>query len=327
MNITPNFEFDKVNLRAIDAKPRKLAIPIIMAIDIGKMQPEVIINKKESKTKHYIIKPFLKWAGGKNQLLAKLDKFVPGEFDKYHEPFAGSLAFFFYLRSLRGNFTAYLSDVNDELMNCYNVVSIHLAELIPLLQQHELDHSKKYYLHVRQQNPNNLNELERAARLIYLNKTCYNGLYRVNQKGQFNVPMGSYIKPRIFEKGRIEAASRALDNAVIESADFSVVLDRVNPSDFLYFDPPYFSDGTGFTGYALNKSGQAHFGADDHRRLSEIVIDLDAKGCTIVLSNSNTKYIRHLYRHFKIHEVKARRAINCNGAQRGHVTELVITNK
>ncbi len=161
---------------------------------------------------------------------------------------------------------------------------------------------------------------------MYMNKVCYNGLYRVNANGEFNVPMGSYKNPRIFEEGALYAASHALKGTNLLADDFSKVLDLAKPADFIYFDPPYYSDSGGFTGYAVTSAGSATFGAEDHWRLCEVVTELTERGCHVVLSNSNTDYIRQLYRDFSIHEVLAKRAINRNGSGRGPVTELVITN-
>ncbi len=271
--------------------------------------------------------PFLKWAGGKTQLLGQLDTFFPQRFSAYHEPFAGSAAVFFHLRRTRGCFAGSLMDINPELINCYEIVRDDIEALIPLLRQHQRLHRKKHYYAVRAMDPSQITEVERAARFIYLNKTCYNGLYRVNAKGQFNVPVGSYARPRIFDESDLRAASDALRSIALSAEDFSAVLDVAKADDLVYFDPPYFTENSGFTGYAIGKSGKVGFGADEHNRLAEVVNELHLRGCHIVLSNSDTDYIRHLFRHFTIHFVKARRPINCNGAKRGSVNEIVVTNE
>ena len=274
----------------------------------------------------YTGQPFLKWAGGKTQLLTQLERFFPTEWESYFEPFTGSAAVFFYLRRTRGDFPATLMDYNDELVNCFTVVRDDVDRLIPLLELHRDNHGKRAYYALRRKQPRDLPRVARAARLMYLNKVCYNGLYRVNANGEFNVPMGSYKNPRIFNENALHAASLALRDAELVADDFSNVLDLAKPADFIYFDPPYYTDSGGFTGYAVTAAGNATFGAEEHRRLCEVVKDLSARGCQVVLSNSDTDYIRRLYCDFSIYNVFARRAINRNGSGRGPVSELVITN-
>ena len=270
--------------------------------------------------------PFLKWAGGKTQLLPQLERFFPREWGSYFEPFTGSAAVFFYLRKTRGEFPATLLDYNEELVNCFTVVRDDVDRLIPLLERHRDNHGKKAYYALRKQQPRDLPRVARAARLMYLNKVCYNGLYRVNSNGEFNVPMGSYKSPRVFDENALHAASHSLKGTRLLADDFGSVLDFARPNDFVYFDPPYYSDTGGFTGYAVTAAGNAKFGAEEHWRLCEVFKELSALGCRVVLSNSDTDYIRWLYCDFSIHEVFARRAINRNGSGRGPVTELVITN-
>ncbi|MDA2912905.1 DNA adenine methylase [Acidobacteriia bacterium AH_259_A11_L15] len=282
--------------------------------------------RNQSSTK-FSGQPFLKWAGAKNQLLTSLREYFPEHFNRYLEPFCGGAAVFFYLRRLRGLFDAILLESNRQLINCFEAVRDHVDELLPLLAEHRQLHRKRYYYQVRQQQADQLTPLQRAARFIYLNKTCYNGLYRVNYKGEFNVPLGSYKKPRIYQQTELFAASEALARTRLLTADFSEVLDIAEKGDFVYFDPPYYMEATGFTGYALALLGQTRFGADEHRRLFEVVKSLHDRGCVVVASNSNTKYIRTLYKDFTQHVVHARRLINCDGAGRGPVSELVITNR
>ena len=271
--------------------------------------------------------PFLKWAGGKTQLLGQLDRFFPGQFKTYYEPFVGSAAAFFHLRRTRTWFPAWLADSNAELVNCYQVVRDKVQTLIPLLKNHQREHGKHYYYNIRGQNPEALTKVQRAARLIYLNKTCYNGLHRVNAKGEFNVPMGSYSNPRIVDEETLKAASKALRDTAFYVGDFSAVLDTAVPNDLIYFDPPYYTEGNGFTGYSVSASGKNVFRAEEHRRLLEVAKDLSARDCHVVISNSDMEYIRRLYKGFNIHVVHARRAINSNGNGRGAVTELIITNR
>jgi DNA adenine methylase len=169
--------------------------------------------------------------------------------------------------------------------------------------------------------------LERAARFIYLNKTCYNGLYRVNKKGIFNVPIGSYPSPKIYDESNLNAASQALRKAALLSGNFSVVLKLATAGDFVYFDPPYYTESNGFTGYAVSVSGETTFGAIDHTMLKNCAEELDRRGCRVVISNSDTRFIRDIYKNFRQEKVTARRFINCNGSGRQLVKELVITNR
>lgn len=271
--------------------------------------------------------PFLKWAGGKGQIFPQLLPFFPKSFARYHEAFLGSGAVFFNLRRLRGEFPAVLMDTNEELVNCFQVVRDDIESLVPLLRDHEAAHGQRYYYSTRDAGTHGLSRAQRAARFIYLNKTCYNGLYRVNSAGKFNVPVGSYKKPRIFDYGDLQAVARALEGVSIKAADFSTILDGAGKGDFVYFDPPYYTENSGFTGYAVNASGAASFGADEHRRLFNVFEILRGRGCHVVVSNSDTDYIRRLYRKYRRHIVKARRFINCNGSGRHQVSELVISSE
>jgi DNA adenine methylase len=219
-----------------------------------------------------------------------------------------------------------MTDRNAELINCYEAVRDELSELIPLLQTHRRYHDEKRFYRIREQDPSGMSSVERAARFIYLNKTCYNGLYRVNKSGKFNVPVGSYSNPTIFDEDNLAAVSKVLRGVKLQVGDFSAVLDSAKANDFVYFDPPYYTEDTGFTGYAVSASGAASFGADEHRQLRNVVDELSDRGCHVVVSNSNTDYVRRLYRDYKQREVKARRYINCDGAGRNLVSELVIAN-
>ncbi len=272
--------------------------------------------------------PFLKWAGGKGQLLPQLSKFFPNSFSRYFEPFLGSAAVFFYLRRQFGGFPAVLSDSNADLINCYAVIRDDVSAMFSSLRRHQSRHDEKYYYLIRdRKDPRELPSHERAVRFIYLNKTCYNGLYRVNRSGKFNVPVGDYAKAKIFHEGNLTAVSRALRGVQLTSAHFEHVLDSARQNDFVYFDPPYYTAGSGFTGYAVSPSGHASFGADDHKQLSEVARSLVKRGCHVVVSNSDTDFIRRIYLGFEIHTVMARRFINCNGNGRAPVNELVITSR
>jgi DNA adenine methylase len=272
--------------------------------------------------------PFIKWAGGKTQLLSQLAPSVPKTFRTYYEPFVGSGAMFFWLSRVRGQFPTVLLDLNPELVNCYRVVRDNVQALIPAVYRRQQEHSKRYYYQVRDVDPQSLGPVERAARFIYLNKTCYNGLYRVNSQGKFNVPMGSYKKPTVLETEVLLAASRALQGADLREGDFSGILDEVADDDFIYLDPPYYpiSRTSSFTGYVLSRKGRPEFGAGEHQRLAQFLKALDKKGCKVLVSNSGCEFVAKLYEGFRIEQVQARRNINSDGSKRGTVTELVIRN-
>lgn len=270
--------------------------------------------------------PFLKWAGGKGQLLTQYEPFFPVEpLQGYHEPFVGSGAVFFRLRDHHLFRHHHLSDVNPELITCYLAVRDHVDDLLALLAEHQAHHGRDHYYTVRAwdrqpdwaQVPLPL----RAARLIYLNKTCYNGLWRVNSRGQFNVPMGRYKNPDILREDRLRAASQALQGVEIAHRPFAAVVEQAGPDDFVYFDPPYHpvSDTANFTSYAADA-----FGPADQRALAGVFATLAAQGTRVMLSNSDTPFVRELYADFRIETVTARRAINSRSSARGQVNEVVV---
>ncbi len=248
---------------------------------------------------------------------------APIRFHAYHEPFVGSGALFFRLYRERRIDRAVLSDINAELIDAYLAIRDHVAEVIRILT--EFPYSKEFYYEIRSKDPWALSLPERAARMIYMNKTAYNGLYRVNQRGQFNVPFGRYKSPNYLDRENLLAVSQALQNVEIICAPFETVLDRAKPGDWVYFDPPYVpvSRTANFTSYYANG-----FRLQDQERLREVCIGLSRNNVYVMLSNSDTVIVRSLYAalHFAIDEVLANRAINCNGAKRDKVTELVITN-
>lgn len=268
---------------------------------------------------------FVKWAGGKTQLLPQFEPFFPGDFEGYVEPFVGSGAVFFHVKQKFSPRKVTLSDNNGELINAYKVVRDHLEGLLDLLKEHREKHSKDYYYGVRNIDPHTLSEIERAARFLYLNKTCFNGLYRVNSKGKFNVPFGRYKNPNIVNEEKLVKASSLLDGVALKHQPFEDSLNAVNEGDFVYMDPPYdpLSKTANFTTYTKNS-----FQEEEQRMLARVSVKMHQKGSKVMLSNSDTKFIRSLYRSsgFKIHEVKARRAINSNARKRGAITELLITN-
>lgn len=263
-------------------------------------------------------RPFLKWAGGKSKLIKQYIPYFPKNFKTYYEPFLGGGAVFFHLQPKN----AVITDINLELINVYRCVRDNLAELILLLEKHQYNHSKEYYYQIR--SSKNINELERAARIIYLNKTCFNGLYRENSKGEFNVPMGRYKKPNICNLDTIGSASVALQSTVIEVRAFEDVLNYAKTSDdFVYFDPPYYplSSTSNFTAYSSYS-----FNEYDQIRLRDTFVELAKRGVKVMLSNSDCSFIRELYSKFKIYEITASRAINSNTKKRGGITEVLVTS-
>lgn len=269
-------------------------------------------------------KPFLKWAGGKQQLLRQYDAYFPGHFRRYLEPLVGGGAVFFHLwNTARLPRQVFLSDNNPELITAYLVVRDRLPELVELLTVHERAHSREYYYQIRalDRQPVKLSEVERAARTIYLNRTSYNGLYRVNSQGYFNVPLGSYRRPRVLQRDVLEAASLALQNVSIQVKDFRAVVEMGQPGDFFYFDPPYhpLSVTASFTGYTAGS-----FSEQDQRDLAEVFAALADKGCLCMLSNSYTPFILKLYRRFRIETVHARRAVNSDPRGRAAIREVVV---
>lgn len=271
-------------------------------------------------------RPFLKWVGGKQQLLAQFEAFFPASWDRYLEPFVGGGAVFFHLWNagrLAG--PSLLFDNNEELINVFRIVKDRPDELIQALAVHKEKHDKAYYYMIRNLDRQDarLSDVERAARTIYLNKTCYNGLYRVNGKGQFNVPMGSYRDPQILYPDVLLAANTALQGAHLEVRDFRQVVDLARAGDFVYLDPPYdpVSKTASFTGYTAG-----NFGDQDQRDLADVYWQLAQKGCLCMLSNSYTPFILELYREFRIETVQARRAVNSDANGRGNIREVVVLN-
>lgn len=262
-------------------------------------------------------RPPVKWAGGKGQLLTQLIPLFPKRFCAYHEPFVGGGAVFFHLLPAQAS----LIDSNEELINFYLVVRDNLEELLRDLQRHVNERS--YYYRIRALDPAKMDPVRRASRFLFLNKTAYNGLWRVNRKGQHNVPFGNYKNPTIIDEPNLRLVSSSLKNAEIILGDFALVLDRAESGDFVYFDPPYhpLSETSCFTGYTA-----AAFGEEEQKRLAAVFRELDRRGCLVMLSNSDTSFIRELYAGYDIRVVQARRAINCRPDRRGPINEVVIRN-
>ncbi|MBS4764325.1 MAG: DNA adenine methylase [Brachyspira sp.] len=272
------------------------------------------------------IKPFVKWAGGKNGLINSLISFIPKNFNSYFETFVGGGALFFYLKNLNilNSKKIYLNDKNTELINAYKQIKINPNKLLEELEILKNNHSKEYFYKIRNLDRDfdfySLSEVFRAARFIYLNKTCFNGLCRYNAKGNFNTPMGSYKNPKIYDKDLIFSVHEVLKNVSITNKDFEVVSLKAKKGDFVYFDPPY---------YPLNKTSSFvsytdNFSANEQIRLYKLFKMLDCEGIKVLQSNSNTDFIKELYKDFEIIEVISKRAINCKGDKRGKITELII---
>ena len=261
-------------------------------------------------------RPFLKWAGGKSQLLPDILARFPPLFRRYHEPFLGGGAVFFALGPAR----AVLSDVNRDLVDTYRAIRDEPEAVIAALQRHRA--TEQEYYRVRALEPAELGLAAAAARTIYLNRTCYNGLYRVNQKGRFNVPYGRYANPTVCNAENIRLASLALHGVELRCENALDVASRASRGDLVYFDPPYdpLSDTSSFTTYA-----RGGFGRDDQARLAEVFRTLAGRGVHVVLSNSDTPLVRDLYRGCRIEQVYARRAINSRADRRGHVAEVLVT--
>jgi DNA adenine methylase len=262
-------------------------------------------------------RPFLKWAGGKTQLLTTLIDNLPAFDGTYHEPFVGGGALFFALLPEE----AVLSDRNQELIDCYKTVRDQPEALIEALQKYKYD--KESYYKTREISPDHLSLIDRAARMIYLNKTGFNGLYRVNSKGGFNVPMGRYSNPVICDADNLRACSVALKTATLKCRSFEMVVDDTQKGDFVYFDPPYIplSRSASFTAYEKNG-----FGMKNQQLLAEVFAELDKKGVLVMLSNADVPWIDEHYRPFNILRIQANRAVNSNVAKRGKVGEVLVTN-
>jgi DNA adenine methylase len=273
------------------------------------------------------LRPILKWAGGKSRLVPQIVEKLPTSIGTYYEPFVGGAAVFFALASQPARFRkAVLSDANRDLVEVYLGVQNHVAQVIKLLRAHQERHDREFYYRTRETDPLELDLAERAARLIYLNKTGYNGLYRVNQSGQFNVPMGRYKNPNICDEERLHAAASALKGVRLKQSDFAQAALEAKPGDAVYFDPPYvpLSKTSSFTAYHKDA-----FGEDEHKRLAQVLLSLTERGVCVVLSNSNTPFTRKLYKHPQLvtKDVLAARAINSKSSHRGEVAELLVSNQ
>lgn len=271
-------------------------------------------------------RPFVKWVGGKRQLLQQFHRFglFPSKFDDkrncYFEPFVGGGAVFFDLQPKN----ATISDLNAELITTYKVIRDDVESLIKSLLKHVYD--KDYFLKIRAMNPAEMSELDIASRFIYLNRTCFNGMYRVNSKGQFNVPFGRYKNPAICDEDNLRAVSRALMDVEILNVDYKSAVGGAKTGDFVYFDPPYYPISSTSSFMSYTKEG---FAEKEQIELRDTFAELSNRGCYVMLSNSDAAFIRNIYGELKnvtITTVSAGRAINSKATARGKITELVITN-
>lgn len=275
--------------------------------------------------KNKLIAPFLKWVGGKRQLLPKIIEHLPKNIRelRYFEPFIGGGAVLFHLQPEN----AVINDFNKELINVYNVVKDNLDDLIVDLKKHK--NTSEYFYQIRGLDRTDeflsLSEVQRASRIIYLNKTCFNGLYRVNNAGEFNAPFGRYKNPNIVNEPTLKAVNKFLNknNISINNGDYSDVLETADENSFIYLDPPYhpISENSNFTGYV-----QGGWDMFDQIRLREVCDILNEKGAKFLLSNSSSPFIKDQYEKYKITTVKAIRAINSNGSGRGEIDEVLIRN-
>lgn len=272
-------------------------------------------------------KPFVKWVGGKRQLLRQfrlMNLYPPERFNpetgRYFEPFVGGGAVFFDLLPEKG----FLSDLNKELVTTYNVIKNDVGNLMKSLKKHKTD--KEYFLKIRAQEPNTLSDIDVASRFIYLNRTCFNGMYRVNKGGGFNVPYGKYTNPLICDENNLTKVSKALHGIEIKHQDYKEVLKKAKMGDFVYFDSPYYpiSKTASFTSYTSES-----FLEKEQIELRDTFLELNKRGCFVMLSNSDTPFINKIYSGYKgvrINKVEAGRAINSKGTGRGKITEVLVTN-
>ena len=274
--------------------------------------------------KNKLVAPVVKWVGGKRQIIDQIFQYIPKNISTYYEPFFGGGAVLFELQPKK----AVINDINKELINLYEVIKNNTEELIEELKTHKNDEDYFYYVRELDRDKasyNSLTPIQKASRIIFLNKTCYNGLFRVNKSGEFNAPFGRYKNPNIVNEITIRAVSNYFNKADITfmSKDFAEVLKGARKGAFVYLDPPYdpVSDTASFTGY--DKGG---FNRDEQIRLKNVCDKLNEKGIRFLLSNSATDFIKDLYADYQIELVKAKRAINSNGDKRGEIDEVLVMN-
>lgn len=275
--------------------------------------------------KEVVLQPFTKWTGGKRQLLPVIRELMPKKYNRYFEPFVGGGALFFDLAPKN----AVINDFNAELINCYQQIKDNPQELIEILKVHQEYNSKEYYLDLRSADRDEridmMSEVQRAARILYMLRVDFNGLYRVNSKNQFNVPYGRYKNPKIVDENLVSTISTYLNNNQIEikKGDFEKAVLDVQPGDFVYFDPPYIplSETSAFTSYT-----HEGFSYDEQVRLRDTFKKLSDTGAYVMLSNSSSFLVEELYRDFNIHYVEATRTNGAKSSSRGKISEVIVTN-
>lgn len=280
---------------------------------------------KIKEIKEVTLQPFTKWTGGKRQLLPVIRELMPKKYNRYFEPFVGGGALFFDLAPKN----AVINDFNAELINCYQQIKDNPQELIEILKVHQEYNSKEYYLDLRSADRDEridmMSEVQRAARILYMLRVDFNGLYRVNSNNQFNVPYGRYKNPKIVDENLVSAISTYLNNNQIEikKGDFEKAVLDVQPGDFVYFDPPYIplSETSAFTSYT-----HEGFSYDDQVRLRDTFKKLSDTGAYVMLSNSSSFLVEELYRDFNIHYVEATRTNGAKSSSRGKISEIIVTN-
>ena len=285
----------------------------------------IIKSMKIKEIKEVTLQPFTKWTGGKRQLLPVIRELMPKTYNRYFEPFVGGGALFFDLAPK----DAVINDFNAELINCYQQIKDNPQELIEILKVHQEYNSKEYYLDLRSADRDEridmMSEVQRAARILYMLRVDFNGLYRVNSKNQFNVPYGRYKNPKIVDENLVSAISTYLNNNQIEikKGDFEKAVLDVQPGDFVYFDPPYIplSETSAFTSYT-----HEGFSYDDQVRLRDTFKKLSDVGAYVMLSNSSSFLVEELYRDFNIHYVEATRTNGAKSSSRGKISEIIVTN-
>ena len=307
-----------IMVQGIIPKPVSTASFVTSAIQSKPIKSKVTVSVKSLVEP--VPRPFVKWAGGKRQLLSILTNAAPQSYGRYFEPFIGGGAYLFSQLPDR----ATISDINSELINCYQVIRDDVEALMRSLKLHKND--EVHFYTTRAKDLRKLTKIQRASRFIYLNKTCFNGLYRENRSGQFNTPFGRYENPKIVDRENLLAISEYLNSADIKIScgSFESVLTETVAGDFVYFDPPYvpLTKTANFAGYV--KGG---FDINNQIELAKVYAELSDKGVFVMLSNSNTDVIHDLYKEFNIKTIHASRSINCKGGSRGkEANEVLITN-
>lgn len=273
---------------------------------------ETIADENKPETQSILAKPFLKWVGGKRSILSQLVERMPKQYLTYREPFLGGGALFFATQPSK----AYLSDINFNLILTYQAVRDDVDRLILNLKTHERLHSKTYYQTARERLFKEKDTTKIAALFIYLNKTCFNGLYRVNRAGFFNVPIGSYKDPSLFDEDVLRKDSEMLKGVILKQHEFSQM--PIAKDNFYYLDPPYHKTYDGYNGNG--------FDDEEHKKLAKYCENIDEAGGLFMLSNSDTPFVRSLYSKFHIEEIMSLRSVSCKAYQRGKESEIIVRN-